>query len=483
VFVPGKTLELHMGYGDDLAPMMLGEITALEPSFPQSGAPTLTVRAYDRSHRLRHDVPDRPAFRFMNDSLIATQIALESGLVPVVDPSPFPPHAALPRTAPDMAILKERAADNAFEVFVWWDRLYFRFPRPQLQAVALEWGRTLSSFAPRFSHAGMAGIQVVRGYNEDLALQIVGVLTTAALDLDDLLERVGEAGVATLAALGRRVVARHSISSPLDAAALARAMLQDILDGLYEASGSCIGMPELRAGTTVEVTGVGKRFSGRYRLTKVSHTLDHEGYRTEFEVNQRASASVLGLVRKATDGPPPHRRATIDGVVVGQVRLVDTLQYKVQVQLPDLAEGDLLTVSCTSFMAGSGRGACFLPEIGDQVVVAFAGGDIAHGYVLGCLYSLADTKPALQPGLQRIRSRTGHTISLDDVGGAITVEHPLGSSVTLAADGSVSVSATNGLTLAATTGDITLAAHTGTIALQALSVDVKVATTMNVGAV
>jgi phage protein D/phage baseplate assembly protein gpV len=497
LFAPGKVVELYMGYGDDLRPMMLGEIASIEPSFPQSGAPTLTVTGYDRSYRLRHDVPDRPPFLFTNDSLMAAQIALEAGLVPVVDPSPFPPKKTLPRTAPDMAILKERAIANFFEVYVHWNTLYFRFPRPQTEAVRLRWGRNLSSFSPRLSHAGLAGVQVVRGYNEDLAMNIVGVMTTAALDLDDVIERLGPAGVGALAALGRRVVSSPSVTSPVDAVALAKALLQEILQGMYEASGSCVGLPELRAGSFVEIAGVGRRFSGRYRLSRVTHALDGGGYRTDFEVTQRAEASLLGLVRKATvETPPPNRREPVTGVVVGTVRTVDPVMYKVGVNLSNTAPTDIVEASCTTFMAGEGRGAYFLPELGDQVLLAFAEGDLTRGYVLGSVWSVG-RKPAQLPGVQRITSKAGHTITLDDLTSTLVVEHPTGSSVTMARDGSVTVAAPSGITLTSTTGDLALEAAgnitltsktgnvnltstTGDIALSANNVTASVAVAMDV---
>src|SRR5689334_15283127 len=59
LFDVGKDVELYMGYGGELHPMMLGEITAVSPSFPQSGSPTLAITAYDKSHRLRHNQPER----------------------------------------------------------------------------------------------------------------------------------------------------------------------------------------------------------------------------------------------------------------------------------------------------------------------------------------------------------------------------------------------------------------------------------------
>src|SRR5213075_1788626 len=107
----GKNVEIHMGYGNELRPMMLGEITSISPSFPENGAPTLTISGYDKSYKLRHNQPDRPAYQYMTDSLIAGQIALEAGLIPVIDPSPFY-HESIQQTDTDMAFLKERARAN-----------------------------------------------------------------------------------------------------------------------------------------------------------------------------------------------------------------------------------------------------------------------------------------------------------------------------------------------------------------------------------
>jgi uncharacterized protein involved in type VI secretion and phage assembly len=239
---------------------------------------------------------------------------------------------------------------------------------------------------------------------------------------------------------------------------------------MYEASGSCIGLPALLAGQFIEVSGVGKRFSGRYRLSRVSHTLDASGYRTDFAVTQRAEASVLGLLRKATfDTPSPHKREPINGVVVGTVRSVDPIRYKLWVNLPNTPPTDVVKVSCASFMAGDDRGAYFLPEIGDQVLVAFVGGEITRGCALGCLWR-AGPKPAQLPGVQRLRSKVGHTITLDDNQRTIAVEHPGGASITMAADGSIAVTAgrTGGdIVFESPAGDISLRSAAGNVTLQA----------------
>ena len=58
-------------------------------------------------------------------------------------------------------------------------------------------------------------------------------------------------------------------------------LLQNLLEGMYDGTGSCIGIPELQAGRHVEIRGVGKRFGGTYRLRKVTHRIDEGGFRTE----------------------------------------------------------------------------------------------------------------------------------------------------------------------------------------------------------
>src|SRR5437588_2735423 len=144
LFDLGKNVEIYMGYGNDLQAMMWGEITSIEPSFPESGAPMLKISGYDKSYKIRHNQPDRQPYRFMTDSMIAIQIALEAGLIPIVDPSPIF-HEEIQQVGSDMGFLLERARMNFFRTYVHWDHLYFQLPRPQTSAYVLEWGKNLSS--------------------------------------------------------------------------------------------------------------------------------------------------------------------------------------------------------------------------------------------------------------------------------------------------------------------------------------------------
>ena len=51
----GKTVEIHLGYGNDLTPAFLGRDRRRRAVVPADGPPTITVSGYDKSYRLRRD--------------------------------------------------------------------------------------------------------------------------------------------------------------------------------------------------------------------------------------------------------------------------------------------------------------------------------------------------------------------------------------------------------------------------------------------
>lgn len=63
---------------------------------------------------------------------------------------------------------------------------------------------------------------------------------------------------------------------------LAEATLARTAADFITGRGTAIGLPALRPGVTVELSGLGSRFGGRYYVTDTSHRIDHDGYQTRF---------------------------------------------------------------------------------------------------------------------------------------------------------------------------------------------------------
>ena len=100
---------------------------------------------------------------------------------------------------------------------------------------------------------------------------------------------------------------------------------------------------------------------------------------------------------------------------------------RVKVKYPTLSEQEESDwARIVSFMAGNNRGAVFLPEVGDEVLVAFAGNDINAPYVLGSLWNGKDKPPfANDDGnndVRVIRSRSGHVVEFHDKSGEESIK-------------------------------------------------------------
>lgn len=147
------------------------------------------------------------------------------------------------------------------------------------------------------------------------------------------------------------------------------------------------------------------------------------------------------------------------GVAVAEV--VDNIdahsQGRVQLKLPWLP-GYLPWARVAVLSAGQQRGTFFIPQIGDEVLVAFNQGDVREPFVIGSLWNGRDPPPATDAQGQRVlRTPAGHEIFFDDKLQSIAITSASGQKLTLDPDG-IEITAGSGaakLTLA-TSGEITL---------------------------
>lgn len=92
---------------------------------------------------------------------------------------------------------------------------------------------------------------------------------------------------------------------------------------------------------------------------------------------------------------------------------------RIKVRLPWLSDNNETDwIRMTTLMAGGGRGTFFLPEVGDEVLLAFEHGDINQPYVIGALWNGVDNPPETNSdgrnNIRKIRSRSGHEIIFND---------------------------------------------------------------------
>jgi len=119
-----------------------------------------------------------------------------------------------------------------------------------------------------------------------------------------------------------------------------------------------------------------------------------------------------------------------------------------------------------TMMAGNNRGTWFVPDSGDEVLVAFEGGDPRRPYVVGALWNGSDSPPDSMDGAGKnyrkvIRSRNGVKVTLDDTDGQeqLILETPGGQKITMKdGPGSIEVVDSNGNSVKLETSGITVTA-------------------------
>ena len=104
------------------------------------------------------------------------------------------------------------------------------------------------------------------------------------------------------------------------------------------------------------------------------------------------------------------------GIVIGKVTEVKDPQGNARIKVRYPHMGDVTTEwsAVASIMAGGDRGCFFMPEVDDEVVLAFQHGDFDHPYIIGFLWNPVQAPPSADPRQRMIRSKNGHTIRLID---------------------------------------------------------------------
>ncbi|HZR83915.1 MAG TPA: phage baseplate assembly protein V [Candidatus Binatia bacterium] len=137
-------------------------------------------------------------------------------------------------------------------------------------------------------------------------------------------------------------------------------------------------------------------------------------------------------------------------------------------------------------MAGDGRGLVMIPEVGDEVVVAFEREDIRFPVVLGALYGKDKPPVANDDGKNDkriLKSRKRHYLVFDDGSrGAVTLAHEKGRQITFDDDGIV-VKDENGnqIKIESTSGAMTIEAK-GQLNIKGTTVTIESSSTMEIKA-
>ena len=294
----GQEVQIFMGYINNPKnpkwPSISGKIVALNPNFPSSGVPSLSIDGYDHSFFMQKTTTSN-CVRYdkcQNFLEVLSQIALSNGLMlgetsyKLRSRSPIPPGD----DQGDYAYLRFMAEKTGFEFFVRNRIVHFRDPKfSTLPTATLTWGKELIDFTPRMSTAKVVKKVTVQYSNNRLGSEkpFKGIATSADLGL---IEQGALSAVELFKDKGEEFL-EWPVGSDAEAKSIAKAVLIERNNSLIEGTCECIGMPWIRPGMNVKIAGVGRRFGGRYYVTGSRHSIGDGGFTTSLDIRRGAVGS------------------------------------------------------------------------------------------------------------------------------------------------------------------------------------------------
>ncbi|MBV9301602.1 MAG: phage late control D family protein [Acidobacteriaceae bacterium] len=300
LFMEGNSVKIAMGYGStgELQVLMEGEITGLSLTFPDSGVPTVTVNGHTLLHRLHGD-KKATAFQKMTDKEIVQKIASDAGLEPQCDETGEQFEYLMQANQTDWEFVKQRAARIHYEVLIKGKTLIFRrIQQTEAKVFKFVWGYAqaelggpdtlpLKSFAPDMSALSQMQQVIVRGWNPATKQEIIGRAGKGSEDAN--------MGSTTSAQVSEKlhksrthVQVNLPVATQAEADQRASAIYNQNAMKLVSGTAATIGVPDLKSGSRVTLSGLGPRFSGDYFVNEATHTIGNAGYSTSFTVKRNA---------------------------------------------------------------------------------------------------------------------------------------------------------------------------------------------------
>ncbi|MCW2540385.1 MAG: Rhs element Vgr protein [Frankiales bacterium] len=420
VFKIGMAVELGIHDGGTL---MTGTVTGMSLQQQEGDHPDLVVTVDDAAYKLTRGTQIKTYLQ-MSYSDIVSQIASQVGLTAAVDATTeVYPYVLQADT--DLAFIDDLAERTGFDWWVEGRTLHFSAPAVADAALRLTLADDLHEFSVHATGL-MPSAATVKGWDSSQQQTIVstgsepasGRLPTSTF-VQPFLHTAGPLGAAPVTTGTMTPVSQHEASSVGDG------LRAQWATGSVEARGTCEPSELLKPGVSVAVDQAGPT-SGTYHVTEVEHRYDRRGFRSSFVAGDRSRTSLADILA------PSQRSGSfnIPGLVVGVVTNINDPESSGRVKIKysgisDDIEGPWARL--VTLGAGNKRGLVFQPEVNDEVLVGFEGGDPRQPVILGGLYSAKNALPKWgvensQVQSWRITSRTGHILEIAD-GTEPTAQH------------------------------------------------------------
>lgn len=392
-FIPGKKIEIQLGYGSQEISVFTGIVTGQSIKIRPGSNSILMVDCADAAVKLTSAPKSRYFYDMAESDVFETIIKSYSGLEAEAEPTQFTHKEILQFQSTDWDFILTRADINGMICLADGGNLSIKSPDFNQEPIArISYGSNLLEFDAEMD--GTSQVGSVKGNSWDFSKGEIseadaapaspvtpgnlssGDISGALENSEWVLRAGGKIPAEVLQKWTNAKLMKHELSK-----VRGRAKIR--------------GIGNLRPGSIITLEGVGDRFNGNAFVSGIKHTY----YRGEWMMDLQFGISPEWFSRK-------HKIS--DDAAAGLIPSVSGLQIGLVTQIQDDPEGDdriLVRLPMIDTQeqgvwarfavmgAGNERGVIIRPEIGDEVVVGFIHGDPNQPIILGSVNSVVNPAP------------------------------------------------------------------------------------------
>lgn len=499
VFIPGKKIQIDLGLDGNNATAFKGIITRHSLRIKEHGNTELSIEAKDESVKMTIGRKNSYYTQLKDSDLMNQLVKNYKTLSSDIKPTKLKHKEIVQHHITDWDLLLLRAEANGMMVLV--NDGVVKVAKPDTTATpALQVAYGFSVMELEAEMDALSQLSKVEAISWDYANQ--QLFKASATDASQFTQPGNISGADLSATASPSTYQLHHSGH------LFEQELQDWVDGqMLKSRMSKIrgrvkvtGFQAIKPGDVIKLTGLSDRFNGTAYVTAVRQDIVSGSWDTHIQFGMSAER-YSELYSNISDPPASGLIGAIQGLQIGKVVQLQNDpdgEFRILVKIPVIdnkAQGTWTRVA--SLDAGNGRGAFFMPEIGDEVIVGFINNDPRHAIMLGMVHSSQKRSPIQPKDVNHEKGFTtrskmhvkfndqtktisidtpaGNKIVLDEQGTKILISDQNKNSITMDSSGivmkspmDISIKASNNLTLSAG----------ASLSISALSIDVKADTSL-----
>ncbi|RPI19310.1 MAG: type VI secretion system tip protein VgrG [Ignavibacteriae bacterium] len=454
-FIPGKEVEIKLGYRSDNISLFKGIITSHSNRISKSRT-ELIVECKDKAVKLTIGRKSKH-YENITDSDIAEDIIGQSGLTSDIESTSTLHTELIQYNATDWDFMLSRIDFSGRICLVSDGKITIKKPDFTAASVLdLLYGATIIEYQAEINSRSQ--LNEVSALSWDYSSQTVNEETANEPQFNDA-GNIPGSDLADVIGLDNYKLTHSGKLSPEELKEWANAKMQKSRLAKIRGYVKFQGFHGVLPGDIISLNGVGERFNGPVFANSIHHELSDGDWITEvkFGLSEEWFTEIINPYHpSAQKGINP----SVQGLQIGKVTDLEDPEgeFRVKVKLPVVSNDEEgIWMRIATLDAGKDRGTFFRPEIDDEVIVGFIFNDPSHPVILGMLHSSSLTAPLSASNTNpekgyvsreqikmifndeeksyKLETPGGKIFTLDDNGSIIKIEDESGNSIKMESSG------------------------------------------------